>query len=155
MTRAQHRIFAVVIVLFGAGLAVGLSLYALKDNVSFFYAPSDLIGAAPKLSTPPQKPFRLGGLIKNGSITKEGLRISFTITDNVEEINVIYDGVPPDLFREGQGIIATGTLDSQNKLFTATRLLAKHDEKYMPPEVARALEKTTLEKTTIEKGYPE
>ena len=148
MTRKQQRIFAVIVVLLGAGMAVGLSLSALKGNVSFFYSPSDIIGADAKYR-PPHRVFRLGGLVENGSLKHgEGMRITFTITDNKEEIVTVYDGIVPDLFREGQGVVATGKLDDQGR-FIATRLLAKHDEKYMPPEVARA-----LKKTAAEKGHP-
>lgn len=147
MTRKQRRIAAVCIVLLGAGVAVGLSLYALRDNVTFFYSPSDILNENPKV-TDRSKAFRLGGLVKQGSITREGMNINFTVTDNKNEIIVHYTGVPPDLFKEGQGVVATGKLEADNS-FTATNLLAKHDEKYMPPEVARALQKTAQDK-----GHP-
>lgn len=153
MTRRQKRIWAVALVLLGAGMATALSLTALKDNVSFFYAPSDLLGenasAKAKAEILHGRAFRLGGLVKDGSLVRDGLNITFTVTDNAHDIPVRYTGVPPDLFREGQGIVATGTLD-EGGTFTAQTLLAKHDENYMPPEVAKA-----LRKTAIEKGHPE
>ncbi|MDH5722694.1 MAG: cytochrome c maturation protein CcmE [Alphaproteobacteria bacterium] len=135
MTRKQSRIFSVIIVLLGASMAVGLSLYALKDNVTYFYAPSDLQKEIP------ERIFRLGGMVKDGSLRREGSVVHFTITDYKAEIRVIYDGIPPDLFREGQGVIATGKIN-ENGMFIAQTLLAKHDENYMPPEVKKALEKT-------------
>ena len=135
MTRKQHRIFSVIIVLLGASVAVGLSLYALKDNVTYFHSPSDLQDEIPS------RIFRLGGMVKDESMRRDGSLVHFTITDNNAEINALYDGIPPDLFREGQGVIATGKMNEQG-IFIAQTLLAKHDENYMPPEVKKALEKT-------------
>lgn len=140
MTRKQQRIFAVIIVLAGAAMATGLSLFALRENVTFFYSPSDIIGENAK-TAPPENIFRLGGLVKENSVTQNGTQITFAITDNKEDITITYTGLLPDLFREGQGIIATGKMDDKGG-FAASRLLAKHDENYMPPEVARALDKT-------------
>lgn len=138
MTRKQQRIFSVIIVLIGASLAVGLSLYALKDNVTYFHSPSDLQEEIPS------RVFRLGGMVKDGSMRRDGSLVHFTITDHKAEMNVIYDGIPPDLFREGQGVIATGKMNDSG-IFLAQTLLAKHDENYMPPEVKKALEKTHKE----------
>lgn len=146
MTRKQQRIFAVIIVLAGAAMATGLSLFALRDNVTFFYSPSDIIGESAK-TAPPDNIFRLGGLVKENSVERDGTQITFIITDNKEDITITYTGLLPDLFREGQGIIATGKMDD-NGTFMASRLLAKHDENYMPPEVARALDKTSSDKTS-------
>lgn len=148
MTRKQQRIFAVLIVLAGAAMATGLSLFALRDNVTFFYSPSDIIGENAK-TAPPENIFRLGGLVKENSVAREGTQITFAITDNKQDITVTYNGLLPDLFREGQGIIATGKMDNATH-FTASRLLAKHDENYMPPEVARALDKTSGDKTSAQ-----
>jgi cytochrome c-type biogenesis protein CcmE len=148
MTRKAKRIWAVALILLGAGSATGLALTALEENVSFFYSPSDFLGDIPAPAAN-NRSFRLGGLVKDGSLTRNGLDISFTLTDNAHEMNVRYHGVPPDLFREGQGVIAVGKLGADN-IFTAQSLLAKHDENYMPPEVAKA-----LKKTAIEKGHPE
>tara|TARA_B100001989_G_C24353669_1_gene370935 strand:+ start:212 stop:661 length:450 start_codon:yes stop_codon:yes gene_type:complete len=136
MTRKQQRIFSVIIVLIGASLAVGLSLYALRDNVTYFYSPADLQDEIPP------RIFRLGGMVKDGSMRREGSIVYFTITDNKAEMKVLYDGIPPDLFREGQGVIATGKMNEDGNTFIAQTLLAKHDENYMPPEVKKALEKT-------------
>ena len=121
------------------GLAAGLALYALKDNVTFFYSPSEVYAFEK-----PHRVFRLGGLVKNGSLEKrkDDLSVSFVITDNAKDITVFYKGILPDLFREGQGVVATGSLEKDG-IFDATEILAKHDENYMPPEAAKALEKTS------------
>ena len=141
MTRKQQRIFAAIMVLAGLGISIGLSLYALRDNVTFFYSPSDILGPDKK-DIRLDRPFRLGGLVKQGSVFKEGTSMRFIVTDLKYDITVYYQGIAPDLFREGQGVVATGKiLPSQDDevVFEATNLLAKHDEKYMPPEVAKAL----------------
>lgn len=148
MTRKQQRIFAVLVVMLGAGLAVGLSLMALRENVTFFYSPSDITGDAPKY-TIPTGVFRLGGLVKQGTVRHEGMKVHFTVTDNLDEIDVVYEGIVPDLFREGQGVVATGKM-AEERVFKASGLLAKHDENYMPPEVAKA-----LKKTAIQQGHPD
>ncbi len=138
MTRKQQRIFAIVLVLLGAATAVGLSLLALKENVTYFYYPSDI--AEEKKEIPRNRDFRMGGLVVDGSVEKSGEVTRFIITDTVHTLTVTYTGILPDLFREGQGIIATGRMNAEG-IFAAETLLAKHDENYMPPEVAKALEK--------------
>ena len=140
MTRKQQRIYAVGLVLVGVIMAATLTLLALRDTVTFFYTPSDIVGPEPKYIMP-DRPFRLGGLVVYGTVEKEGKIVRFTVTDNMHDIPVVYEGIPPNLFREGQGIVATGTMNDGT--FKATQLLAKHDENYMPPEVAKALEKTS------------
>jgi cytochrome c-type biogenesis protein CcmE len=89
----------------------------------------------------PAHSFRLGGLVKDGSLQRNGKRLNFTITDGAQSIPVVYNGIPPDLFREGQGVIATGKMAEDMNTFRAHRLLARHDENYMPPEVNNALER--------------
>ncbi|MEZ5776007.1 MAG: cytochrome c maturation protein CcmE [Hyphomicrobiaceae bacterium] len=135
MTRKQKRSAVIAGGLAGLALAVGLVLYALQDSIVFFYTPSDIaekhIAAGQRL--------RLGGLVEAGSVRHgEGHHIEFAVTDTLKTLSVTYDGILPDLFREGQGVVAEGTLDS-NGLFRADTVLAKHDERYMPPEVAKAL----------------
>jgi cytochrome c-type biogenesis protein CcmE len=137
MTRKQQRICAIGLILLGAAVAAGLALFALRDTVTFFYTPSDLKGAHAKFIAP-DRPFRLGGLVEKGSLKREGSVIHFTVTDTIESIDVSYDGVPPDLFRENSGVVANGKLNPDGT-FTATQLLARHDENYMPPEVAKAM----------------
>ena len=138
MTRKQQRIFAVIMILLGTGIATGLSLMALKENITYFYYPSDIFEE--QKTIPHDKNFRMGGLVVEGSIQKSGTITDFVITDTVHTLPVTYAGILPDLFREGQGIIATGRLNKDG-VFVADTLLAKHDENYMPPEVAKALEK--------------
>ncbi len=137
MTRRQQRITAIVLVLLGAAVAAGLVLFALRDNVTFFLTPTDLAQASSRPFAG-GKAVRLGGLVVYGTVEKNGLDTRFVVTDLNNDIPVEYHGILPDLFREGQGVVVTGTFDGT---FRATQLLAKHDENYMPPEVAKSLEK--------------
>ncbi len=119
------------------GLAVGLVLFALEDSIVFFYSPSDIVEKKIK----PGQRIRLGGLVEEGSVKRgENTTIQFTVTDTAKTISVMYTGVLPDLFREGQGVVTEGKLGSDG-VFIADSVLAKHDENYMPPEVADALKK--------------
>ena len=134
MNRKQQR-SALIAAAGVLGLAVGLVLYALRDSIVYFYTPSDVIE---KRLTAGQR-VRLGGLVEKGSIVKgDGGRIDFTVTDTKTTLKVVYRGVLPDLFREGQGVVTEGQLDGAGT-FTADTVLAKHDENYMPAEVAKAL----------------
>lgn len=124
--------FAILVV--GAGFVFN----ALNSNMQFFFSPTEVVeNKAPKDSS-----FRLGGLVKEGSLTREddGLTVHFMVTDNAETVQVTYKGILPDLFREGQGVVTQGRFNEVGQ-FVATEVLAKHDEEYMPPEVADALEK--------------
>lgn len=135
MTRKQKRlamIGAIGAVLMGA---VALVMVALNDEIVFFYSPSDVLVEE---KARPGERFRLGGLVKEGSIDKSGREVRFVITDTDRELPVVYAGILPDLFREGQGVIAEGTMQSGG-LFAADTVLAKHDENYMPKEVADTL----------------
>ena len=127
--------------IFGAlavlGLAAGLIMFALRDNIVFFYTPTQLAEKHPA----PGARLRIGGLVKQGSLVKgESRDVSFVITDNEKELATTYTGLLPDLFREGQGVVADGVLGSDGK-FRADSVLAKHDERYMPRDVAEALKK--------------
>ena len=113
---------------------VGTILIVLQDNILFFYTPSEILEKDLKLN----EKVRLGGLVKENSITRNDTKINFTITDLKKNIEVTYEGILPDLFREGQGVIVKGYL--QNNIFKATEVLAKHDENYMPPEIKKKLE---------------
>lgn len=137
MTRKQQRIYAIGLILSGCALAVGLALFALRDNVTFFYSPSDIKGVHTRF-VPPDRPFRLGGMVS--AIERDGRTVRFTVTDHVETIEAVYDGITPDLFVLNSGVVATGRLNDAG-VFEATQLLARHDEQYMPPEVAKALER--------------
>lgn len=138
MTRKQRRLTIVTAV--GACLvaAVALMLTAFQDNIVFFHSPSDIVADRAEIG----RRLRLGGLVEEGSVAREadGLTISFKVTDGAASVPVRYTGLLPDLFREGQGVVAEGTLDA-TRTFVADEVLAKHDENYMPPEVAEALKK--------------
>lgn len=132
----KKRLTLILLMIVGIGLAAFLASRALDENLMFFYEPSQIVaGEAPK-----EHPIRVGGLVVNGSIQRrsDGLTVAFDVTDNAEKITVEYTGILPDLFREGQGIVALGKLNDKN-IFVASEVLAKHDENYMPPEVASAL----------------
>ncbi len=135
MTRKQRRAALIAAALMTLGLALGLVLFALRETITYFKTPSD-IASAPL--TPNQR-FRLGGLVAEGSLKRgQGAEIEFAVTDTIKSIPVVFRGVLPDLFREGQGIVAEGRLEADGR-FRADTVLAKHDETYMPPEVAKAL----------------
>jgi len=138
MTRKQRRVVLIVSCLAVIGLAAGLVLYALNDTLVFFRTPSDV--TAEKVE--PGQRFRLGGLVADGSVERgQGTSVSFAVTDTLETLAVRYDGILPDLFREGQGVVAEGRINEAG-VFVADTVLAKHDENYMPREVADALKKT-------------
>jgi cytochrome c-type biogenesis protein CcmE len=136
--KLKHR--RLVFVAVGMALLAGaaaLILNAARDTLVFFYSPSELAAKAPPLG----RAFRLGGLVEDGSLARgDDGAISFVVTDLQDEIAVVYRGILPDLFREGQGVVATGTLGPDG-VFTASEVLAKHDETYMPREVADAIKK--------------
>ena len=135
MTRKQKRLTLIGLALGGLAIAAGLVLFALNDTIVFFHTPSDVVE---KKIAAGQR-IRLGGLVAEGSVKRgKGTKIEFVVTDTIRSIPVVYEGVLPDLFREGQGVIAEGEMDGSGG-FKADSVLAKHDEKYMPPEVAKAL----------------
>ena len=141
MNAKYRRLFITVIIILTLGLATKLILMALEDNIVYFYTPNDLIekfGDTKNI----QNKIRIGGLVLESSIKKEGEKTIFMITDRKEEVKVVFKGPLPDLFREGQGIVAEGMF--QNNNFIASEVLAKHDENYMPPEVADALKKNNV-----------
>src|ERR1043165_235879 len=134
MTRRQRRLTMIGGALGGLALAAGLVLNALRDSIVFFSTPS----MAAEKHIPPGTRFRLGGLVENGSLKRgDNLAVSFTVSDGSTRLPVAYKGILPDLFREGQGIVAEGSLD-QAGVFKADTVLAKHDETYMPKDVADA-----------------
>lgn len=135
MTRRQRRAVLILGCLAVIGVAIGLVLTALRDTIVFFHTPSTV---AEKGLQPGQR-FRLGGLVAQGSLKRgTGTDVEFAVTDTAKTITVSYRGVLPDLFREGQGVVAEGVLEAGGH-FRADTVLAKHDETYMPPEVAKAL----------------
>ena len=136
--RVKSRIFFLSSILLIAVLIVFFALRSLKDNVVYFLSPTEIHN---KSDISFNKKIRVGGLVKEGSISKEGNIVNFIITDLKNEIFVSYSGLIPNLFSEGKGVVAEGKLNDK-KYFIASKILAKHDENYMPPEVSRALEKS-------------
>ena len=141
MNAKYRRLFITIIIMLTLGLATKLILMALEENIVYFYTPNDLIDKFGNTQNIQNK-IRIGGLVLESSIKKEGEKTIFIITDRKKEVNVVFDGLLPDLFREGQGIVAEGLF--QNNNFIASEVLAKHDENYMPPEVADALRKNNV-----------
>ncbi len=139
MTRKRRRLIVVVAGLVMLGVATGLILSAMGDSLVFFYSPSDIATQ----SVPANRHVRIGGLVEEGSVLRaaDGKTVHFKITDGKKDLPVVYVGALPDLFREGQGVVAEGTLADGQGL-AATTVLAKHDEKYMPREVVDALKKS-------------
>jgi cytochrome c-type biogenesis protein CcmE len=134
MTRKQRRGVLIGTCLAVLGLAIGLVLFAMRDSIVFFYSPSEVA----EMKIAPGTRFRLGGLVETGSVVRGEGTIRFAVTDRAKTLPVTYTGVLPDLFREGQGVVAEGTL-APDGVFRADSVLAKHDETYMPPEVAKKL----------------
>ena len=140
MTRKQRRATFIALGVGILSLAVFLMMFALSDSIVFFHMPKDVA----EKHIAPGKRIRLGGLVATGSVKRgAGLEVEFAITDTTRSIPVRYKGILPDLFREGQGVVAEGRLDAAG-LFLADTILAKHDENYMPPEVANALKQQGL-----------
>lgn len=136
MTRKQRRGIFILASLAVLGLAAALVLNALQESIVFFYSPTDVR----EKNIKSEQRFRLGGLVEQGSVSRAGTKVGFTITDTKNSIKVSYQGILPDLFREGQGVVTEGSLNGEG-VFIAGNVLAKHDETYMPPEVAKALKK--------------
>ena len=134
--KRRNKLLLIVGLLCGVGVIVGLVLYALSQNINLFFSPSDMAQG----KAPAHQRIRAGGMVREGSLVRasDSLTVRFVITDFVEDVKVNYTGILPDLFREGQGIVAQGKLNDEG-VFLADEVLAKHDEKYMPPEVTQAL----------------
>ena len=135
MTRKQKRLSVIAGALAFLGAATALTFYALGQRTSYFYMPSDLTAA----TVEPGQRIRLGGLVEKGSVSRgQGTSVAFAVTDTTNSVKVVYDGILPDLFREEQGVVTEGSIDAAGT-FHADRVLAKHDENYMPKEVADSL----------------
>jgi cytochrome c-type biogenesis protein CcmE len=132
----KKRLTLIGLMVAGIGVAAWLALNAFDENLMFFFSPSEVLEG----KAPTAHPFRIGGLVETNSVKRkpDGLTTAFSVTDNAESVTVEYTGILPDLFREGQGIVAMGELN-QDGIFIANEVLAKHDENYMPPEVANSL----------------
>ena len=136
MNKRSRRKVLIIAVLFGVSVAAVLGLTAFEENLLYFYSPAQIAAG----EAPENRSFRIGGLVVEGSVKRvpDSLEVRFDLTDNTEVMTVAYTGILPDLFREGQGIVAMGKLKTDG-MFVAEEVLAKHDENYMPPEVADAL----------------
>jgi cytochrome c-type biogenesis protein CcmE len=133
----RQRLFIVLFIVVGASAAAGLIFYALSENLNLFYSPTQINdGEAPE-----NKRMRAGGMVREGSVLRAGdsLKVSFVVTDYAYDVSVNYEGILPDMFEEGQGVVVTGKLDEAG-VMQAEEVLAKHDEEYMPPEVQEALD---------------
>ena len=142
--RRKKRLVIVLAIVLGIGSTVGLMLYALSQNMDLFYTPTELVQGKPDGSKPTVgQRLRIGGMVAIGSVRRDpgSLRVAFDLHDVGPMVTVVYDGILPDLFREGQGIVAQGILVDATTI-EASEVLAKHDEEYMPPEIAEAMEKT-------------
>jgi cytochrome c-type biogenesis protein CcmE len=133
----RQRLFIVLFIVVGASAAAGLIFYALSENLNLFYSPTQINdGEAPQ-----NQRMRAGGMVREGSVLRAGdsLKVSFVVTDYAYDVSVNYEGILPDMFEEGQGVVVTGKLDEAG-VMQAEEVLAKHDEEYMPPEVQEALD---------------
>ncbi len=137
MKSRHKKLLVIVLALAGIGIAATLILNAFQSNLVFFFSPTQVANG----EAPGDRAFRIGGLVERGSIKRDpdGLTVRFVVTDTAKSMNVVYKGILPDLFKEGKGVVAEGKLGSDG-VFTSTQVLAKHDENYMPPEAAHALE---------------
>lgn len=139
-SRKRQRMYIIGAALLAVAGAAALALTAFEDSVVFFFSPSEIVEKSP---IDPDQRLRIGGLVEEGTVTKlqDGKTIAFVVTDMAQSVTVAYSGILPDLFREGQGIVAEGHMNA-NGTFVASEVLAKHDENYMPPEVAESLKKS-------------
>ena len=135
----RQRLWVVLSIVLFSSAAVGLALYALRGNINLFYPPAAVAAGAAPLDTS----IRVGGMVVDGSVRRaaDSLQVRFTVTDYQASVEVIYEGILPDLFAEGEGVVASGRLGADGVL-RADQVLAKHDEDYMPPEVAEALQRS-------------
>ncbi len=145
--KRKQRLFLVLLGVCGVSVAVALVLFALRQNLNYFYTPTEISNNL----APVSKTIRAGGMVLPGSVNRTGqsLEVFFTVTDYAASVQVLYDGILPDLFREGDGVVIIGKLDDSG-LITADQVLAKHDETYMPPEVTHALEQAGHPDTTAQ-----
>ncbi len=145
--KSRHRkLLVIALAVVGLGIAATLILNAFQSNLVFFFSPSEVAEG----KAPTDRAFRIGGLVEDGSVKREGdgLTTRFIVTDTARTIPVVYTGILPDLFKEGKGVVAEGRL-GEDGLFTASQVLAKHDENYMPPEAAHALEQAAKARQTL------
>jgi cytochrome c-type biogenesis protein CcmE len=145
LTPRVKRLLLILCIVAAAGTATALVLNAFNSNLVFFYSPSQVAAK----EAPSGRAFRLGGLVERGSVKREGLTVHFRVTDTVRDVAVSYEGILPDLFKEGKGVVAQGAVDSHG-VFIAREVLAKHDENYMPPEAGEALNRARAGQLLVE-----
>ncbi len=145
MKSRHKRLMLIVGGLAALGVASALILTAFRDNLVFFFSPSDVVAQ----KAPRDRTFRIGGVVEEGSVRREGILVNFRVTDTAQTIPVVYQGILPDLFREGKGVVAQGRL-GEDGVFRASEVLAKHDENYMPPEAAHAVEQAQKAGKTLQ-----
>jgi len=149
MTRKRRRLYILLLFMIGLGTAAALTLTAFRDNLVFFYSPTEIV----EKNAPRDRNMRVGGLVEMGSVerTPGSTEVRFRVTDLQTNLTIVYAGALPDLFREGQGVIAQGQLGADG-VFRAREVLAKHDENYMPPEVAESLKRSGRWQETVGQG---
>jgi cytochrome c-type biogenesis protein CcmE len=144
--KPRHKKIAIAVGLLAVvGVGIGLILNAFNSNLQFAYTPTQIAAR----EAPQGRTFRVGGLVEAGTVTREGVTVRFTVTDTVKAVPVRYDGILPDLFKEGKGVVAQGQLGPDG-VFTAREVLAKHDENYMPPEAADAMQRAAKAKALVQ-----
>ena len=144
--KSRHKRMALIVGgLAALGVASALILSAFQENLVFFFSPSDVVAQ----KAPRDRSFRIGGLVEEGSVKRDGVLVSFRVTDTAQTIPVVYQGILPDLFREGKGVVAQGKLGTDG-VFRASEVLAKHDENYMPPEASHAVEQAQKAGKTLQ-----
>ncbi|NKI92570.1 cytochrome c maturation protein CcmE [Rhizobacter sp. SG703] len=143
--KPRHKRLAIIVgAVASLGVAAALVLNALNSNVAFFFTPTQVVsGEAPK-----DRAFRVGGMVRQGTLKRDQMTVSFVITDTAKDVAIRYTGILPDLFQEGKGAVVQGKLDGDGS-FVATEVLAKHDENYMPPEAAHAVEQAKKMRNTL------
>ena len=145
--KPRHKRFALIIgALAVIGAAAALVLNAFEENLVFFFTPTQVAAG----EAPQNRAFRIGGMVKEGSLQRDGMNVRFVVTDTAHDVPVTYSGILPDLFREGKGVVAQGKLEGSGNAvsFQASEVLAKHDENYMPPEAQQAMDKAAVEKAS-------
>lgn len=148
--KPRHKRIAIIVgALAGLGVAAGLVLNALQSNVAFFYTPTQVSAG----EAPANRPFRVGGMVREGSLKRDQMTVHFAITDTAKEVRVSYTGILPDLFKEGKGAVVQGRI-GPNGEFMATEVLAKHDENYMPPEAQHAVDQAAKAGKTVQQETP-
>jgi len=147
MTPRKKRLTLILGGLAILGVATALVLNAFQKNLVFFFTPSQIVAK----EAPLERTFRLGGLVEKGSVSRDGVMVNFVVTDTFRKVPVRYQGILPDLFKEGKGVVAQGKLGADG-VFVAQEVLAKHDENYMPPEAAEALKRAAQANARIEAG---